>query len=410
MSADAELTGLKQWLPTFVAQERDPENVAQWVTRTTTAILEEVPEIARVEGLAVSIEETVRDHWLAFLDELVKPQFTFHLVDRGHAIAVEVARSQLSLETLIRFYRVGQQSTWAYVSGLVGSLPADEFDHAEALIYMWDRASTWIDRAITASIEVYQAERSRVQAGAAAQRYELVRAVLAGELDDAREISAGLGGYPVSTVHTALVLTCADHEHVGQLEQIAQQLAASVGSSHPLLVRPGGRRLWAWIATRTEPDQQAIVDAFAAADRPETVVAIGSAASGVPGFIQSHTEAAGALGVSSRSAGSRIVRYDDVELLVLLGCTPDVDRFVRRTLGDLAGDDEGSRRIRETVVAFLETGGNADEAARRLTVHRNTIRYRLGQAEEALQRPVTKISPELAIALRHHEAFHDDGA
>jgi DNA-binding PucR family transcriptional regulator len=91
---------------------------------------------------------------------------------------------------------------------------------------------------------------------------------------------------------------------------------------------------------------------------------------------------------------------------VLLGCSPEVDRFMARRLGPLAGEEEGIQRIRETLAAYLDSGGSAEEAARTLVVHRNTIRYRLGQAEEMLGQPITRISPQLAVALRHHQLFH----
>ncbi|HVK29376.1 MAG TPA: helix-turn-helix domain-containing protein, partial [Nocardioides sp.] len=58
----------------------------------------------------------------------------------------------------------------------------------------------------------------------------------------------------------------------------------------------------------------------------------------------------------------------------------------------------------------LGAASAAEEAARALVVHRNTIRYRLGQAEELLGRPIAKISAELAMALRHHELFHATAA
>ncbi|WP_460787111.1 PucR family transcriptional regulator [Nocardioides maradonensis] len=402
--------GLAEWLPGFVANEARPEMVEQWADRTTRAIEAEVPEIARFDGMLDEIRDTVRQHWLAFLAEFPQPTFTFRMVSGARELAGELARLQVPLETLIRFYRVAQRTTWDYLTGLVSTIPAEQIDHAAVLVYFWDRASRWIDQSITVSIEIYQAERTKLVAGVDAQRYETVQAVLDGQMDDVRRISSALGGYPMSAHHTAMVLACEDDDAVARLEQTAFDLARSVGSGNPLLVRPGGRRLWVWVATRDPISTDTLVETFDGAKRGTTVVGVGTPSHGVRGFADSHTEALGALQVIGTRDTARINVYADVELLVLLGCSPEVDRFVVRTLGGLTSDEESAQRIRETVDAYLSSGGSVDEASRQLMVHRNTIRYRLGQAEELLGRPVGKISTEVALALRHLSAFHADGS
>jgi DNA-binding PucR family transcriptional regulator len=51
---------------------------------------------------------------------------------------------------------------------------------------------------------------------------------------------------------------------------------------------------------------------------------------------------------------------------------------------------------------FLATGGSLATTARRLQVHRNTVKYRVGRAEEVRGRPVTtaegdRLDVELAL-------------
>ena len=136
------------------------------------------------------------------------------------------------------------------------------------------------------------------------------------------------------------------------------------------------------------------------------VVGVGSPSEAVAGFVASHREALGALAVARPDGSSWLQLYSDTELELLLGCSPEVDRFTERQLGGLAEDDEALARVRETVLAYLDNGGNAEETARLLVVHRNTVRYRLGQAEELIGHPIGKFSSALAIALRHQELFH----
>lgn len=406
VSSESASSDLAPWVLGYVAEQAQPAQLNAWVDRVSGAILTEIPEVAGIEGLRDAIRVTVRDHWVAFLGDLPLPEQHFRLVDAAQRLAVDVADRQLPLEILIRFYRVAQQEVWEYAREVISAAPPDEINHAELLIHFWSRAGVWLDSSITASVDVYQAARTRVLAGAAAQRYESVRAVLAGELTDPREASSALGGYPISVHHTALVLSVTDPERAGSLEPLALELARQVGAANPLLVKPGGRQLWMWLGTRDAPDLSLLSAASADLTHENTVVGVGSSTSGIAGFAASHREALGALRVAAPDAPSWLTLYTDVELPVLLGCSPAVDRFVARQLGPLTGEDEGTQRIRETLAAYLGNGGSAEEAARLLVVHRNTIRYRLGQAEEMLGHPIAKLSPQLSVALRHHELFH----
>lgn len=406
VSSESASSDLAPWLLAYVAEQAQPAQIAAWGERVSGAILSEIPEVGEIDGLADSLRVTVRDHWVAFLADLTQSEQHFRLVDAAHRLAVDVADRQVPLEILIRFYRIAQQEVWNYAREVIAEAPAGEVDHAELLIYFWNRAGVWLDSSITASIDVYQAARSRVLAGAAAQRYESVRAVLAGELDDPREASSALGGYPISVHHTALVLSVTDPERAGSLEPLALELARLVGAANPLVVKPGGRQLWMWLGTRDAPDLSPLSAISTDPSHESIAVGIGSSTTGIAGFAASHREALGALRVATPDAQSWLTLYTDVELPVLLGCSPEVDRFVARQLGSLTGEDEGTQRIRETLAAYLDSGGSAEEAARKLVVHRNTIRYRLGQAEELLGHPIAKLTPQLSVALRHHELFH----
>lgn len=406
MSYDGVPNGIEPWLLAYVAEQAQPEQVDPWVGRVYDAILAEIPDIPAIDGLDELLRTTIREHWMAFLADFAQPSQHFHLVGAAQRLSALVADLQLPLEQLIQFYRVAQQEVWVYVSDLIKDLPPSDFDRADLLVFFWNRAGVWLDKSISASIDVYQSARSRVLAGAAAQRYESVKAILAGELGDAREASAALGGYPISVHHTAFVLSVSDAERAGVLESLAGDLVRAVGAANPLVVKPGGRQLWMWVGTRDPLDLTGLAAAESSPARTDACVGVGTSTAGIAGFVASHREAQGALRVAAPGGSSWLARYDEVELPVLLGCSPEVDRFVARQLGPLVGEDESMQRIRETLVAFLRSGGSAEEAARALVVHRNTIRYRLGQAEELLGRPIAKINPELAVALRHHELFH----
>jgi DNA-binding PucR family transcriptional regulator len=56
-------------------------------------------------------------------------------------------------------------------------------------------------------------------------------------------------------------------------------------------------------------------------------------------------------------------------------------------------------RLRETARVYLACGANAREAAERLTMHKNTVHYRLSRIEDLLGHPITERRLELEVAL-----------
>ena len=81
---------------------------------------------------------------------------------------------------------------------------------------------------------------------------------------------------------------------------------------------------------------------------------------------------------------------DDVgafQLLYLLRDTSALREFVSQSLGVLErGDHRGT--LRDTLRAFLETGGSHVDASNRLGIHRNTLAYRLRRIGELIGRDV----------------------
>lgn len=397
---------VSDWLGRFAAGEAAAQAAESWARRTSEEIVAALPEVARVPELADGIGSAVHAHWVAFLDQLCRPDLSFQLPDEAEKMVTVVSRSQLPLETLIRFYRLGQQATWSYITEVVAGIDDDRVDRAEILIYFWDRAASWIDQSISRSVELFHRDRNRARDSADARRFETVRAVLSGETDDARKASADLGGYPMSMRHTALVLACQSHDDLELMNVVARRVARSVGASQPLLVRPGGRQLWCWISTREAVDETVLVDAFEATNHADLRVAIGPTREGLSGFVRSHGEAVRTLDTVAPAPSGGIVAYRDVELIVLLGCSEQVDDFVTRTLGGLSGDSDEAHRLRQTASAYLDSGGSVEGAGQQLTVHRNTVRYRLGRIEEVLGQPLERISSEVALSLRHLACYH----
>src|SRR5262249_20336312 len=61
-----------------------------------------------------------------------------------------------------------------------------------------------------------------------------------------------------------------------------------------------------------------------------------------------------------------------------------VRAWVLSTLAGLAADDEYHARLRDTLLVFLQSGGSYKTIAARLTLHKNTLQYRIRNARESL--------------------------
>lgn len=79
--------------------------------------------------------------------------------------------------------------------------------------------------------------------------------------------------------------------------------------------------------------------------------------------------------------------------------------LIDRELGRLGAPDAALDRVRETVSTFLRLGASVEQTAATLFVHKNTVRYRLAQAEELIGHPLTERRTEVAVALRCWERF-----
>jgi DNA-binding PucR family transcriptional regulator len=95
------------------------------------------------------------------------------------------------------------------------------------------------------------------------------------------------------------------------------------------------------------------------------------------------------------------VGFGEVAPVAMMLGSPDLLRaWVLATLGGLATDDENHARLRDTLLAFLRSGGSYKTTAERLMLHKNTVQYRIRRAEESRGRPVSENPNDLELALR----------
>jgi hypothetical protein len=324
------------------------------------------------------------------------------------AYARRLAQRGVPVVALVRAYRIGQARFlhWCFEE-LLGEAPADPL-LSEATRRMMELSFTYIDRVSEQVIDEYQLERDRWARNRATVRVARVRSLLTGdEVDiDAMELKLG---YRLQRHHLGLVVWFREQtpgiDELLTLERMVGCLSQRAGSDGtPLFVPVDESSAWVWVPFRSERDvrraffEDAVADATTAA-----CMCIGELGRGIEGFRRSHQQAlrAQAVALAAGPAGPRVTAFADIRPIALMSSDLDAARsWVQEILGNLAIDDEQHGRLRDTLHVFLSTGGSYTAAAARLSLHKNSVHYRVQKAEEMLGRPVpTEERLEVELAL-----------
>jgi DNA-binding PucR family transcriptional regulator len=388
------------------AQELD-EDELRAVIAALAPVVDVVPEVVADKDLAAEANAAARELMRQLISSAL-PGIGPPGRDAAPAALVSVvrvwARRGIDLRVLMRGYRRANARFWRYWMADVAARIEDPELRIAVLEHSWERVSAWHEAQFDQLEAIYAEERDRWLRGAQARRGELIRSILAGDAIDVEQAGAALG-YNLRGVHTALVLWAhgdeAEADALAALEAAVRELVHALEGGRALTLAAGSRALWAWVPTAAEPGSSWWRDVAGASWPPAVQVAAGRAAAGIDGFRSSHHDAqlARRLMPIAGRAGP-VVSFDDVELACLMSSEPEaMRRLVTHELGELARRDPNAARLRETARVYLACGANAREAAERLSMHKNTVHYRIARVEELLGRPVTERRLELEVAL-----------
>ena len=269
--------------------------------------------------------------------------------------------------------------------------------------------STYVDRVCERIGTTYDVERERWLRQQDAVRSERLAEVLSGRAGRTAEVEAALG-YALTGRHLGLILwdtaSTPDGTELPLMQRLVTSYAAVLGSrERPLVVPRDQSTVWAWLSVPAGPAVDLTVALQQLVERaaPTLRAALGDAGSAVDGFVRTHRHAAVAqsVGIAAGSPTPAVFPYAAVAGLSFL--CQDLDRareWVQETLGGLTVDDEPHLRLRESVSAFLDTGGSLSAAAAQLGCHKNTVSHRIRRAEEELGRSVRERRVDLELALQ----------
>lgn len=95
------------------------------------------------------------------------------------------------------------------------------------------------------------------------------------------------------------------------------------------------------------------------------------------------------------------IAYADLgvdRILALDGNADEVERLINDWLGDLLTYDDGQGTdLVPTLATYLDHGGKYDETARALSIHRNTLRYRLSRITEISGHDLADVETKLNL-------------
>jgi DNA-binding PucR family transcriptional regulator len=306
-------------------------------------------------------------------------------------------RRGFPLAVILRSYRLGHAWLWETWSEVL----QERVDDSGELVAGQDESSAfmfaYVDRISDALVEEFGTERERMLRSAEQLRADTVRAIVRGDPFDPEAASRRLG-YELRRHHVAMRVSSGANEVEG-LERSVGEAAAALGGGEPLVVASGAARYDVWCGSFDAPSTEAL-ERY---EPPASVlIAFGKPGEGVAGFRTSFGEAkqAARIGALIGKSQSSVTSYARVELVSLLASDlPRARAFVASRLGPLAITGGTAERLRETVLAFLISGGSPTRVAEELFVHKNTVAERIKRAEEMLGREVNESPLELEAAL-----------
>jgi hypothetical protein len=372
-------------------------------------IVREIPALRSDRLVLALLEASVRENVATLLHVL---QHHIDLANvRAPAAAEEYARRLaqrgVAIAALLRAYRIGSARFQDRCLEELGRRTDDASLVSATGLHIADVTAAYIDQVSEELVSAYEGEKENWLRNLSAARAARVRALLRGERVDLDSCEAILG-YRLRQHHVGVVCWAGEADAGGgdlaRLEHATSELARAMGcAGQPVFLPQDESSAWAWLPLGAT--QALVIPAVhprGAGAGPAVRFAVGAVGSGVSGFRRTHQQALGAYAVALAAgpSGQFMTSFTAVAPLALMSGSPDLIRpWVIDTLGGLADDDEHNATLRGTLRVFLQENGSFKATAERLTLHKNTVQYRIRRAEDSLGHPVAEDRLHVELAL-----------
>ncbi|WP_286246871.1 PucR family transcriptional regulator [Streptomyces graminofaciens] len=230
-------------------------------------------------------------------------------------------------------------------------------------------------------------------------RRQLIDDLLEGTDETSAYARAEAVGHDLQRTHYVVVVHWPGNAATSSVTRAVEQATATT-ATRPLITRRGDRTV---LLTEERPDDDAVYTALARElGTPDGAIGVSTRCDSPDGIPRCYQEALRALEVRQNSRQrSGTTFFDDLGLYRILGPGNDLrelEGFVREWLGQLIDyDAEHDTELVETLSRYFDCGGNYDDAAAALTVHRSTLRYRLQRIREITDRDLADVDTRLNL-------------
>jgi len=384
-------------------------HVAEVTADIYQLIVREIPQLRGDKRMLALLEASVGEN-VAMLVHVLQHGIDLKQVYAPAAAeeyARRLAQRGIPIAVLLRAYRIGSARFQEWCLKELGRRTGDAATVSAAALRISELTAEYVDRISEEVVSSYGWERENWLPNRSVARAAEVRVLLSNEHVDIDAAEAILG-YRLRQHHVGVVCWVgkagSGSETLARLEQATADVAARADcQGRPIFLPQDESSAWAWPPLGTQ-DRFATrpTDAGAAGGEAEIRFAFGAAAAGVAGFRRTHQQAlsAHAVALAAGSSGQLVTGFDDVAPLALMsGSTELVRAWVIEILGALADDDDHNARLRDTLRVFLQENGSYKATAERLTLHKNTVQYRVRKAEEGLGHPIGEDRLQVELAL-----------
>jgi DNA-binding PucR family transcriptional regulator len=375
------------------------------------AILREIPQLRDDKPVLALFSSSVLSNVDTCL-QIMRHQIDLAAVE-APAVSVEYARRQAQrgtpLTVLLRAYRLGHTCFLEWMFTELARQAQDAQMIITATLTMTEIVAGYVDQTSEEIVAAYTQERENWLRNRSTVRAARIRDLLSAARIDVRSVEATLG-YRLRQYHLGVVCWADDVvagvDNITRLERAVSQVAAQAGChGDPVFLPRDEWSAWAWLPLGMRDTFDAAAASTAGVDS-DLHFAFGDAAKGTAGFRLTHQQAVAAQSVALAAgpAAPRVVAFTEVAPVAMMLGSPELLRgWVLGMLAGLAIDDEQHARLRETMLVFLQSGGSYKATAEQLTLHKNTVQYRIRKAEESLGRPVggDRHDVELALQVSH---------
>lgn len=326
--------------------------------------------------------------------------------------ARRLAQRGIPVSALLRAYRLGHAAAVEVLLAEVAAEGADPAVVAAASVATIRITTAYVDSVSELAVVAYETELQTWSRHQSTLRASRIHTLLHGDRAEVREAETAFD-YRLGGLHVAAMLWFDERGGSGddlvRLEHLATATAAKLDARY-LFAPEDGRNAVVWFGP-SDPGQDAtalaaVLAVLAVPAQTEAGAfhaAIGNPGTGLEGFRDTHRQAGQAKRVmlAAGGRGARVTPFAEVGAIALLCSDLNATRrWVVDTLGPLAADDENAERLRETVRVFLGAGSSYTAAAEVLSLHKNSVQYRVQRAEALRGRPFKADRSDAELALR----------